>query len=126
MDAASAVKANKPTDAFGAGGPLLGRGMPLAGAAPVGNGAPYPVARMAVHRFSPHRRRPVKSRADGLSAGWREFLLRTGPGEFTTPPMLAAPAAALRGRWSPRRCPDQPRDDAVGEVETPTSVTGVR
>jgi len=134
MDAASAVKANKPTDGFGPEGPLFGRVMRPAGAEPVAKGAPYPAARMAVHRFSPHHRRPETSRADALSAGWREFLLRTGPGEFTTPPMLADPAAAPRGRWSaaggrarsPCRFQDGPRGDAVGQVDIPTSVTAAR
>lgn len=134
MDAASAVKASKPVDGFGAEGPLFGRVMQPAGAEPVAMGAPYPAAWMAVRRLSPHHRRPETSRADALSAGWREFLLRTGLGEFTRPPMFAAPAAGRRGRWStpddrarsPSRYPDQPRDDAVGEVGAPTSVACTR
>lgn len=134
MDAASAVKASKPVDGFGAEGPLFGRVMQPAGAEPVAKGMPYPAARMAVRRLSPHHRRPGTSRADALSAGWREFLLRTGLGEFTTPPMFAAPAAGRRGRWaaptgrarSPCRYPDGLRGDAVGEVDAATSVTCTR
>ena len=112
MDAASAVKANKLVDGFGAERLLLGRVVQPTGESPVAKGAPYPAARVMEDRFSPHRRRPGTSRADALSAGWREFLLRTGLGEFTTRPL--------------RHHLDWPKYDGVGDVNAVTSVTCTR
>lgn len=131
MDGASAVKADKPADAFGAGRALVCRGKQPAGAAPVAKGMPYPTAWRALQPFSPRPRGPGTSRAEALSAGWREFLLRTGLVEFTKPPMFAAPARARRGDGSaprgrvqsPCHDPDGVGDDAVAELDAATSIT---
>lgn len=72
--------------------------------------------------------------AKGPLFGWREFLLRTGLGEFTPPPLFAAPAARRRGRWAaptgrvraPCPHPEGSQDDAGGEIDTAISVTCAR
>jgi hypothetical protein len=130
MDAASAVKAHEAVDGLHAEGPPFGRVMETVGAAPLVQGMQC----LAARRFFPCHCNPGTSRADDPSAGWREFLLRTGLGEFTTPPLLAASAAGRRGRWaaptgrarSPCRHPDGPREDGIGEVDAATSVTCTR
>ncbi len=133
MGAASAVKANKPVCEFGPEGSRFVPGTEPGRTAAVARGMPYPAARVTVRRFSPHHQ-TATSRAGASSAGWREFLLRTGLGEFMTPAPLAASAAGRRGRWaaptgrgpSPRRYPDGPGDDAVRQVDAATSVTSAR